>query len=146
MTRAVLLILVALLAVSGSTLSEEAGAFMERLAAQGFPGTGIVLMELKLLEPCTLAIYPPAGSPAGFVIGMGGNNLLDLYLRLEGDGWVLEDSLPDDLPVLKVDSSMIAGSIMYVTVCARDMIRGCMADSAVVIWAFAPVDPGSAGE
>lgn len=145
MVRAVLLILVFLLPASGSTLSDEAGAFMERLAAQGFPGTGIVRMELNLLEPYTLTIYPPEGSPAGFVIGMGGNNLLDLHLSLEGDGWVLEDSLLDDLPVLKVDSSMTAGS-MYVTVCARDMIRGCMTDSAVVIWAFAPVDPGSAAE
>ena len=87
MVRAVLLILVALLQASGTTLSEEAGAFMDRLAAQGFPGTGIVRMELNLLEPHTLTIYPPEGSPAGFVIGMGGNNLLDLHLRLEGDGW-----------------------------------------------------------
>jgi hypothetical protein len=138
---AVLLLAVPL--AHASSLQAEALAFLSRLSAQGYPGTGMRLLELSLLEPCTLSIYPPAGSPAGFVIGMGGNNMLDMHLRLEGEGWSMDDSLPDDLPVLRVDSGEVSGNI-YAIVCARDMIRGRMADSAAVIWAFTPVEPAGA--
>jgi hypothetical protein len=122
------------------SLRSEALAFLSRLSAQGYPGTGMTLLELNLMEPCTVSIYPPAGSPPGFVIGMGGNNMLDMHLRLEGNGWSLDDSLPDDLPVLRLDSAEASG-IIYAIVCVRDMIRGSMTDSAAVIWAFAPVEP-----
>jgi len=122
-------------------LRDEALAFLERLSAQGYPGTGMRLEELTLLEPCTLSIYPPAGSPAGFVIGMGGDDVLDLHLRLECGDWSAEDTLPDDLPVLEVDpGGMGMSGSLYAIVCARDMIRGSMADSVAVIWAFAPPD------
>ncbi len=97
-------------------------------------------MRLDLMEPCTVSVYPPEGTCSdGYYAALGGNNILDLGLRLEGDGWFLEDSLPDDVPVFRVDSAEIAGGRRLI-VCAWDMIRGFRADSAVVIWAFAPVD------
>lgn len=139
---AALILLLAPLPLLAASLQSEAVAFLGRLSAQGYPGTGMMMLELELMEPCTVSIYPPAGSPGGFVIGMGGRDVLDLHLRLEGDGWDLEDSLPDDLPVLRVDSTVASGSI-YAMVSVRDMIRGSMADSAAVIWAFAPAAPES---
>jgi hypothetical protein len=136
----VAILLLAVPPLHAFSLRTEALAFLSRLSAQGYPGTGMTLLELNLMEPCTVSIYPPAGSPPGFVIGMGGNDMLDMDLRLEGNGWSLEDSLPDDLPVLRLDSAAASGTI-YAIVCVRDMIRGSMADSAAVIWAFAPVEP-----
>ena len=125
---------------SAASLRSEAEDFLSGLAARGYTGTGLTVLELGLLEPCTLAIYPPAASGGGFVVGMGGNNTLDLHLRLEGDGWFREDSLPDDLPVIRVDSAAAAGGL-YVIACARDMTGGSRTDSTAVMWAFSTVDP-----
>lgn len=97
-------------------------------------------LQLNLLEPCTVNVFPPVHSAyEGFYVGLGGNNILDLGLRLEGEEWFLEDGKMDDCPVLVVDSSQIASGKKLV-ICAEDMIRGARRDSAVVIWAFAPVD------
>jgi len=97
-------------------------------------------LELGLMEPCTLLLFPPEGTcSGGYYAGLGGNNILDLYLRLEGEGWFLEDTFPDDVPVLRVDSTALAEGRRLI-VCAMDMIRGATADSAVVVWAYAPVD------
>ncbi len=126
--------------LQAASLRSEAEDFLATLAARGYTGTGLAILELTLLEPCTLAVYPPSASSEGFVIGMGGNNTFDLNLRLEGEGWFREDSLPDDLPVIRVDSAT-AGQGLYVIVCARDMIRGARSDSTAVMWAFYPVDP-----
>ena len=123
-----------------ASLRSEAEDFLSTLSSRGFTGTGLAILELALLEPCTLAVYPPSTSDGGFVIGMGGNNTFDLNLRVEGDGWFLEDSLPDDLPVIRIDSAAAADGL-YVIVCARDMIRGARSDSTAVMWAFRPVDP-----
>lgn len=124
----------------GSDLHREATAFLERLYSRGHTCVAMKGFELNLMEPCTMAVYPPEKSCGeGFYAALGGNNILDLGLRLEGDGWFIEDSLPDDVPVLGVDHVQIAeGRRLIVT--ARDMIRGALVDSVVVIWAFSPVD------
>lgn len=124
----------------GSGLHWEATAFLERLYSQGHTCVAMKGFELNLMEPCTVAVYPPEKSCGeGFYAALGGNNILDLGLRLEGDGWFIEDSLPDDIPVLRVDHVQIAeGRRLIVT--ARDMIRGAVTDSVMVIWAFSPVD------
>ncbi len=120
-------------------LYSEAVSFLIRLSSQGHTGSGIMALELSLLMPCTMSVYPPSHSAGGFYIGMGGNNTLNLGLRLEGEGWFMEDSMPDDLPVLRLDSTEVAEGNRLI-ICATDMIRGCRTDSAMVIWAFLPVD------
>lgn len=124
----------------GGTLGSEASAILERLYSQGYTGVARAGLLLDLMEPCTLGVYPPEGTCSnGYYLALGGNNILDLGLRLEGEGWFLEDTFPDDVPVIRVDSAAIAGGCRLI-VCAEDMIRGCLSDSAVVMWAFAPVD------
>jgi hypothetical protein len=133
------ILMMAIPSAEGS-LHSEALSFLERLSSQGFTGTGIIDCELNLLEPCTVTIYPPLNSSAeGFYAALGGNNILNLDLRLEGDDWFLEDSMPDDLPVLRVDSAQVSGGIRLI-ICANDMIRGFLSDSTAIVWAFSPVD------
>lgn len=124
----------------GSGLHSEATAFLERLYSQGHTCVAMKGLELNLMEPCTVAVYPPEKTCGeGFYAALGGNNILNLGLRLEGEDWFIQDSLPDDVPVLRVDHVQIAeGRRLIVT--ARDMIRGAMTDSVMVIWAFSPVD------
>lgn len=124
---------------AGANLHSEAESFLARLSSQGYTGRVIAPLELSLLEPCTLSIYPPSRSNGGFFIGLGGNNTLDLGLRLEGEDWFIEDSMPDDIPVLRADSSEVTEANRLI-IQALDMIRGCRIDSAMVIWAFSPVD------
>lgn len=115
-------------------------AFLQRLASRGYSFVAMQELDLELLEPCTLLVFPPVGTcSGGYYAGLGGNNIYDLHLRLEGEGWFLEDTFPDDMPVLRVDSTELEDGLRLI-VCARDMIRGAIRDSAVVIWAFAPVD------
>lgn len=124
----------------GSSLHSEALSFLERLSSRGYSGTGILDCKLDLLEPCTVMVYPPLNSSTeGFYVALGGNNILNLGLRLEGDGWFLEDTMPDDYPVLCLDSLQVSGGKRLI-LCAYDMIRGFRSDSAVVVWAFFPVD------
>lgn len=134
-----LLVMSAVLPAS-ATLHSEALSFLERLHSRGYTAMAVKVLELDLLEPCTLMVYPPAASASeGFYAALGGNFILDLGLRLEGDGWFLEDSLHDDLPVLGVDSAQISEGRRLI-VCARDMLMGARRDSAAVVWAFSPVD------
>ncbi len=123
---------------AAESLYSEAVSFLLRLSSQGYTGSGIMNLELSLLVPCTLSVYPPSRSAGGFYMGMGGNNILNLGLRLEGEDWFIEDSMPDDLPVLRLNPTEVAEGNRLI-ICATDMIRGCRTDSAVVIWAFLPV-------
>jgi len=124
----------------GGSLHSEAMDFLERLYSRGYSSVALAGLTLDLLEPCTLALYPPEeGCFEGYYAAMGGNNILDLGLRLEGEDWFLEDSFPDDVPVIRVDSAEVAGGRRLI-VCAEDMIRGFRTDSAVVVWAYSPVD------
>ncbi len=132
--------LTAVIPLSGGTLLSEAMSILERLSSQGYTGTGIITCSLNLLEPCTVMVYPPLySSTGGFYAALGGNNILDLGLRLEGEDWFLEDTMPDDCPVLRLDSVQVSEGKRLI-ICAYDMIRGFRSDSAAVIWAFSPVD------
>ncbi len=125
---------------SGSTLHSEGLSLLDRLSSQGYSGTAIYDCILNLLEPCTVMVYPPLNSATGgYVAGLGGNNILDLGLRLEGENWFIEDTMPDDYPVLRLDSVQVSGGIRLI-ICAYDMIRGARTDSVTVVWAFSPVD------
>jgi hypothetical protein len=133
-------ILLAAIPLSGGTLLSEGLAVLERLSSQGYTGAGIIVCSLNLLEPCTLMVYPPLNSSnGGFYAALGGNNILDLGLRLEGEGLLLEDTMPDDCPVLRLDSVQVSEGKRLI-ICAYDMIRGFRSDSVAVIWAFSPVD------
>ncbi|NOQ22304.1 MAG: hypothetical protein GQ565_06605 [Candidatus Aegiribacteria sp.] len=135
-----LVILAASIPCAGGTLHSEALSFLERLSSQGYTGTGIIACRLNLLEPCTVMVYPPLNSSTGgFYAALGGNNIFDLGLRLEGKGWFLEDTMPDDYPVLRLDSAQVSGGRRLI-ICAYDMIRGFKSDSVAVVWAFSPVD------
>ena len=132
--------LAAVIPLSGGTLHSEALSILERLSSQGYTGAGTITWSLNLLEPCTLFVYPPLNSSTGgFYAALGGNNILDLGLRLEGEDWFLEDTMPDDCPVLRLDSVQVSEGKRLI-VCAYDMIRGFRSDSGAVIWAFSPVD------
>lgn len=124
------------------TLSEEARDFLDRLSAQGCGGIAMIPLELELLEPCTLAVYPRPDAPSGFYMGMGGPRTLDLTITLLGPGWRLADSLPDDFPVLELQAPL-AGSVRWVVACATDMTHNATTDSAVVMYALASVDPAA---
>lgn len=133
-------ILATVIPVSGGTLHSEALSVLERLSSQGYTGSGIIVFSLNLLEPCTVMVYPPLNSSTGgFYAALGGNNIVDLGLRLEGEGWFLEDTMPDDCPVLRLDSIQVSEGKRLI-ICAYDMIRGFRSDSVAVIWAFSPVD------
>lgn len=135
-----MLVLAIMVTAAGGTLNSEALALIERLYSQGYTGTGIYRCSLELLESCTLSVYPPEDSISeGFYAGLGGNNILDLGLRLEGRDWFIEDSMPDDYPVLRLDSLQVSQGVRLI-ITAQDMIRGARRDSVVVIWAFSPVD------
>jgi len=135
-----LAILVVTVPLSGGKLHSEALSVLERLSSQGYTGTGIITCRLNLFEPCTVMVYPPLNSSTGgFYAALGGNNLLDLGLRLEGEGWFLEDTMPDDCPVLRLDSAQVSEGKRLI-ICAYDMIRGFRSDSVAVVWAFSPVD------
>jgi len=135
-----LVVLVAAIPSAGGSLHSEALSFLERLSSQGYTGIGIICCRLNLLEPCTVMVYPPLySSNGGFYAVLGGNNILDLGLRLEGEGWFMEDTMPDDCPVLRLDSVQVSDGKRLI-ICAYDMIRGFRSDSVEVVWAFSPVD------
>jgi hypothetical protein len=126
---------------SCATLWSEAGELLDILQSQGYRIGGITEVEVSYLQPCTLYTSRSflADSRGGFLIAMGGNHILDLELELQGYGWTLRDTLPDDMPVIEVDSSHIATSSLMVLL-ARDMTHCALQDSVVVVWALLPVD------
>jgi hypothetical protein len=125
---------------SAESLRSDAESFLARLRSHDYTCVAVKMLQLQLMEPCTLSLFPPAGAcTGGYYAALGGNNILDLDLRLEGSGWWLQDSLPDDIPVLQVDSAQIQDGRRLI-VCAMDMLRGARVDSVAVLWAYAPVD------
>jgi len=134
-----MILLVVVPAIEGS-LQSEALSFLKRLSTQGYTGAGYIMCSLDLLEARTIMVYPPLySSTGGFYAVLGGNNILDVDLRLEGNDWFLEDSRPDDFPVLRLDSAQVSGGKRLI-ISATDMIHGIRSDSAAVVWAFSPVD------
>lgn len=124
-------------------LEEEGLQFLQRLSSLGYEAVAMRTLDLGLLDPCTLQVYTPGNTGGGFLIGMGGGDVLDLRLRAEGDGWALEDTLMDDLPVIELDARQVS-TLRRVILTVTDMLRSAPSDSALFMYAFAPVDPGAA--
>ncbi len=116
---------------------------LQRLSSLGYEAIAMRTLEMGLLDPCTLWLYAPGNTGGGFLIGMGGSDVLDLRLRAEGDGWFLEDTMPDDLPVIELDAWQ-ARTLRRVILTVTDMLRSAPSDSALFMYALAPVDPDAA--
>ncbi len=136
-----LLILVVSLASGAGTLWDEAIDLLDILVSQGYYVGGITELEISYLEPCTLGTFTGflTDKPGGYLIAMGGNHILDLELELQGAGWSIIDTLPDDFPVLEVDSRQLATASRIILL-ARDMTHCSLHDSVVVMWVLLPVD------
>jgi hypothetical protein len=141
MRAAVILFLAAAFSCQAGTLWQEAMDFLDILVSQGYRVGGVTGVEVSYLEPCTLQARTGflSEGPGGFLIAMGGNYILDLELELQGPGWSVSDTLPDDLPVIEVDSVQIVTSQRLILL-ARDMTHCMLQDSVVVMWALLPVD------
>jgi hypothetical protein len=141
MRPAMLLILIVSLVSIGGSLWGEAMDFLDILVSQGYRVGSITALEVSYLEPCTLQTCSGflTGKPGGYLIAMGGNHILDLELELQGPGWSIIDTLPDDFPVLEVDSIQVA-TASRILLLARDMTHCSLNDSVVVMWALLPVD------
>lgn len=137
--------LAATVCIAFSPLEEEGLQFLQRLSSMGYEAVAMRTLELRMLDPCTLQIYAPGNTGGGFLVGMGGRDVLDLRLRVEGDGWALEDTLPDDLPVIELDARQ-ARTIRRVILTVMDMLRSTPSDSVLFMYALAPVDPGAAAD
>ena len=141
MQTAMLFIFFVSLASSAGTLWDEAMDFLDILVSQGYYVGGITELEITYLEPCTLGTSPGflTDKPGGYLIAMGGNHILNLELELQGTGWSIVDTLPDDFPVLEVDSQQVATASRIILL-ARDMTHCSLQDSVVVMWVLLPVD------
>ena len=128
-------------AAAGS-LRSEAMEFLSILLSQGYIAASVQGVEVQYLDPCTLDVSSQLfrGRSGGYLIAMGGNYILDLELELQGEGWSVLDTFPDDLPVFELDSLQIASSRRIILI-AADMTHGILRDSVVVMWALLPVDP-----
>jgi hypothetical protein len=134
-----ILLLSASLAQSASRLEEEGLQWLQRLASQGYGAAGMRVVRLEYLEPCTLSIYLPDSVGAGFFMGIGGDEILDLYLEADGAGWILRDTLPDDFPVIRITAGQ-SSTARFAVLCAMDMLHDATADSALFMYALERVD------
>jgi hypothetical protein len=126
--------------LQAGTLQEDGLELLQRLSAQGYSVTAMRTVQLVYLQPCTLPVYLPDTVGGGFFIGMGGDDVLDLYMEASGGrGWVLRDSLPDDLPILELTPAL-ASDAQYAIITATDMLRDVIADSALFMYALERVD------
>jgi len=141
-TAVAAVIALSIASATAGSLRDEAMEFLGILLSQGYIAAGVQGVEVQYLEPCTLGVSSQLflGRPGGYLIAMGGNYILDLELELQGEGWSVLDTLPDDLPVFELDSLQIASSRRIILL-AADMTHGILQDSVIVIWALLPVDP-----
>jgi|WetSurMetagenome_2_1015567.scaffolds.fasta_scaffold02311_8 hypothetical protein len=143
-------LLLAMLAIAGqagaSSLVDEGTVLLQRLASQGYPAVFLAKVPVDYLRPCTLQVYLPGTAGGGFFIGMGGTEVLDLALTLEGPDWVLAESSPDDLPVLRVTAEQ-SSTVIRAILLAGDMLHESVSDSALFMYALERVDrPGPTGD
>ncbi|MDM7992281.1 MAG: hypothetical protein QUS11_03110 [Candidatus Fermentibacter sp.] len=137
--RALLLAAMIAPAAASSDLGAEALVFLDRLASTGYGGIFMAPLEVSILEPCTLDVMMNPLADRGFFMAIGGENVLDLSLVVEGNGWSVSDSFPDDFPVLELDAPL-AATVRRMIVCATDMIHNADRDSVVVMYAVSVVD------
>lgn len=134
-----MLLLAVSTAMAAEPLGEEGLQWLDRLSSQGYDVINMRTLPLEYLEPCTVSIYLPDTVGAGFFIALGSSNILDLYMEVDGAGWVIRDSLPDDCPVLRVTAGQ-SSSARFAVLRAVDMLYDAVADSAVFMYALERVD------
>ncbi len=119
------------------SLSEEVDTFLDAYRFNGYTFQWSRGLYLPVGEPLTVFIYP-GNNLEGVLCGVGGPNLLDLQLELQGGELNIIDEERDDLPVLRFATG--AETVAYkVTVTALDMLHGASADSAYIFLALKPV-------
>ncbi len=119
------------------SLSEEVDTFLDAYRFNGYTYQWSKSLYLPVGEPLTVFIYP-GNNLEGVLCGVGGKDLLDLHLELQGGGLNIIDGERDDLPVLRFATG--DETVAYkVTVTALDMIHGATADSAYIFFALKPV-------
>src|SRR6056297_1760259 len=119
-------------AVTAGGLSADVEDFLDYQARQGLDIQAVQLLELELMRPCTLAIPPLRRGLSGYLAGFGGNHTLDLWISIADSTWVLDDTLPDDVPVLRLGAGRLSEAESMVLE-ARDMTHGAAVDSAAVM-------------
>jgi len=141
-TAVAAVIALSIASATAGSLRDEANEFLSILLSQGYIAAGVQGIEVQYLEPCTLGVSSQLfrERSGGYLIAMGGNYILDLELELQGEGWSVIDTFPDDLPVFELDSLQIVSSRRIILL-AVDMTHGILQDSVIVMWALLPVDP-----
>jgi hypothetical protein len=142
--RAALAAAILSVAPAAADLMDSGAELIQRLVAQGYESVLMKPVILEMLQPCTLSVYTPWNSGGGFFVGVGGRHVLDLYLRVEGDSWMIEDTLPDDLPVIELSAGEVH-EVRRVILEAMDMTGGATTDSALFFYALSQVDLLPAG-
>jgi hypothetical protein len=141
--RALLLMLALFLAPVGvygeASLNSDVIRMLDHLYAQGYEAFVVHYLKLDLLEPCTLAVPPLTEADDYLLMAMGGNRTLDIRLTLSDETHELVDTLPDDMPVFRLDPTTVLESRLVI-VEALDMTHGVRTDSAAVMWLLRPVD------
>lgn len=113
----------------------QAGTFLERLVDSGYEAVRIVELEARLLEPCTLTVYPRGDVIEAYFAAMGGDHVLDLEMVIHGEGWIARDTLPDDLPIVLLDSTMVS-SVRFVELTILDTTHHARSETVSFITAF----------
>ncbi|MBN1435013.1 hypothetical protein JW921_09645 [Candidatus Fermentibacterales bacterium] len=113
----------------------QADDFVGRLVDAGYEGIRVETILAGFEQPCTLAVYPPRDVLEGYLAGMGGRFVLDLEMRIHGEGWTIVDTLPDDFPVIHLDSSQVR-SIRFVELTVLDLTHNVLEDSISFIVAL----------
>lgn len=124
---------------SNMSLRSDVLRMLNHMYAQGYQAFLVRYLQLDLLQPCTLAVPPLSTADDYVLMAMGGNRTLDIRLTMTDDTSKLVDTLPDDMPVFRLDPSTVLEARLIV-VEALDMTHGARSDSAVVMWLLRPVD------
>jgi hypothetical protein len=137
--RAIAYLICTLLLLAGSGLAArppgQARTLLERLVDSGYEAVRIEELEAQLLQPCTLTVYPRQDVIEAYFVAMGGGHVLDLEMVVHGEGWIARDTLPDDLPILLLDSTMVS-SVRFVELTILDTTHQARSDTISFITAF----------
>jgi len=132
------------LALLAGGLPGEVRDFLAYQARQGLDVQSVQMLRLDMLQPCTLAVPPLRKGLEGYLAAFGGNHTLDLRVSIADTSWAVSDSLPDDVPVIRLGPKLLHEADLVVLE-ALDMTHGASSDSAAVMWILRPVDRSGGG-